>query len=70
MELSGKTAMISTKPRLPQNYYLFRIDHLFGKSSFKRGTEEFSFYIIGEMFMTNELFVDLVAASLVFIFIT
>ena len=26
------------------------------------------FYIIGEMFRTNELFVDLVAASYVFIF--
>ena len=40
MELSGKTAMIS------------------------------SLYIIGGMFRTNELFVDLVAASCVFIFIT
>ena len=43
VELSGKTAMISTKPRPPQNYYLFWIDHLVGKSSFKRG----------EIFRTN-----------------
>ena len=58
VELSGKTAMISTKLRPPQNYYLFWIDHLVGKSSFKRRTQVFSFYIIGEMFKTNELFVD------------
>ena len=70
MELSGKTAMISTKPRPPQNYYLFGIDHLVGKSSSKRGAEVFSFYIIGEIFRTNELFVDLMAASWVFTFIT
>ena len=44
VELSGKTAMISTKPRPPQNYSLFWIDHLVGKSSFKRRTEVFSFY--------------------------
>ena len=68
VELSGKTAIISTKPRPPENYYLFWIDHLVGKSSFKRGTEVFSFYIVGEMFRTNELFVDLVAASCVFDF--
>ena len=37
-ELSRKTAMISTKPRPPQNNYLFWTDHLVGKSSFKRGT--------------------------------
>ena len=61
-ELSGKTTTISTKPRLPQNCYLFWIDHhLVGKSSFKRRTEVFSFYIIGEMFRTNMLFVDSVA---------
>ena len=30
----------------------------------------FSLYIIGEMLRINELFVDLVAASCVFIFIT
>ena len=66
VELSGKSAIISTKPRSPQNY-LFWIDHLVGKSSFKRGTEVFSFYIIGEMITTNDLFVDLVAASCVFI---
>ena len=29
--------------------------HLVGKSPFKRRTEVFSFYIIGEMFGTNEL---------------
>ena len=68
VELSGKTAMISTKPRPSQSYYLSWIDHLVGKSSFKRETEVFSFYIIGEMFRANELFVDLVAASRVFIF--
>ena len=28
VELSGKTAMISTKPRPPQNYYLFWIEIL------------------------------------------
>ena len=51
VELSGKTALNSTKLRPPQkNYYLFWIDHLVGKSSFKRKTELFSFYIIGEMF--------------------
>ena len=61
-ELSGKTTTISTKPRLPQNCYLFWIDHhLVGKSSFKRRMEVFSFYIIGEMFRTNMLFVDSVA---------
>ena len=38
------------------------IDHLAGKSSFKRRTEVFSFYIIGEMFRTNELFVDSIAS--------
>ena len=70
VKLSGKTAMISTKPRPPQSCYLFWIDHLIGKSSFKRGTEVFSFYIIGEMFRKNELFVDFVAASCVLIFIT
>ena len=37
------------------NYYPFWIDHLVVKSSFKRGTEVFSFYIIGEMLRTNEL---------------
>ena len=58
MELSGKTAMISTKPRPPQNYYLFGIDYLVGWSSLKRRTLVFSFYIIGEMFKTNELSVD------------
>ena len=62
VELSGKTAMISTKSWPPQNYYLFWIDHhLVGKSSFKRRTEVFSFHIIGEMFRTNRLFVDSVA---------
>ena len=66
VELSGKTAMVSTKSRPPQNscqnYYLFWIDHHpVGKSSFKRRTEVFSFYIIGEMFRTNKLFVDSVA---------
>ena len=65
VELSGKTAMISTKPRPPQNYYLFWVDHRLGKLSFKRGTEVFSFYIIGEMFRTKELFVDLMATSCV-----
>ena len=58
LELSGKTALISTKPRPPQDYYLFWIDHLVGKSSLKHRTQVFSFYIIGEMFKTNELFVD------------
>ena len=53
VELSGKTAMISTKPRP-----VFWIDHLVGKSSIKRRTQVFSSYIIGEMFKTNELFVD------------
>ena len=38
VELSRKTAMISTKLWPPQNYNLFWIDHLAGKSSFKRGT--------------------------------
>ena len=66
VELSGKTAVISTKPRPPQNYSLFWIDHLVGKLSFKRRTEVFSFYIIGEMFRTNELFVDSVASQLYF----
>ena len=62
VKLSGKTAMISTKPRPPQNHYLFWIDHhLVGKSSFKRRTEVFSSYVIGEMFRTNRLFVDSVA---------
>ena len=62
VELSGKTSMISTKPRPPQNYYLFWIDHHFvGMSLFKRRTEVFSFYIIGEMFSTNFFFVDSVA---------
>ena len=42
-------------PEPPQNYYLFWIDHLVVKSSFKGRTEVFSFYIIGEMFGTNEL---------------
>ena len=50
--------MISTKPRPPQNYYLIGIDYLVGKSSLKRRTLVFSFYIIGEMFKTNELSVD------------
>ena len=31
------------------------IDHLVVKSSFKRRMEVFSFYIIGEVFRTNEL---------------
>ena len=53
VELSGKTAMISTKPRP-----VFWIDNLVGKSSIKRRTQVFSSYIIGEMFKTNELFVD------------
>ena len=70
VKLSGKTAMISAKPRPPQYYYLLWIDHLAEKSSFKRGTEVFSFYIVREMFRTNELFVDLGAARCVFIFIT
>ena len=62
VELSGKTALISTKPQPPQSCYLFWIDHhLVGKSSFKCRTEVFSFYIIGEMFKTNKLFVDSVA---------
>jgi len=40
----------------------FWIDHhLVGKLLFKRRTEVFSFYIIGEMFRTNKLFVDAVA---------
>ena len=34
------------------------MDHLVGKSSFKRRTQVFSFYIIDEMFKTNTLFVD------------
>ena len=51
VELSGKTAMISTKPRPLQNCYLFWTDHhLVGMSSFKRRTKVFSFYIIGELF--------------------
>ena len=58
MELSGKTAMTSTKQRPPPNYYLSRMDHLVGKSSFKRRTQVFSFYIIDEMFKKNTLFVD------------
>ena len=56
--VSLKTAMISTKPRPPQNYYLIGIDYLVGKLSLKRRTLVFSFYIIGEMFKTNELSVD------------
>ena len=43
VELSGKTAMISTKPRPPQNYYLFWIDHIVGKSSLKCRTQVFFF---------------------------
>ena len=35
--------------------------HLIGKSSFKRRTEVFSSYIIGEMFRPNKLFVNSVA---------
>ena len=62
MELSMKTAMVSTNPRPPQNYSLFWIDHLVVKSLFKRRTEVFSFYIIGELFRTNEFFVDSVAS--------
>ena len=62
VELSMKTAMVSTNPRQPQNYSLFWIDHLVVKSSFKRRTEVFSFYIIGELFRTNEFFVDSVAS--------
>ena len=42
-------------PGPPQNYYFFWIDHLVAMSSFKRRTEVFCFYIIGEMFRTNEL---------------
>ena len=42
-------------PASPENYYPFWIDHLVVKSSFKRRTEVFSFYIIGEMLRTNEL---------------
>ena len=45
-----------------KDYYLFWTDHLLvGKSSFKRRTKVFSFYIIGKMFRTNKLFVDSVA---------
>ena len=36
-------------------YYLFWIGQLIVKSSFKRRTEVFSFYIIEEMLRTNEL---------------
>ena len=55
MELSRETVMISAKRRPPQNYYLFLLES-------RRLSAE---HIIGEMFRTNELFVDLVAASYV-----
>ena len=48
--------MISTKRRPPQNYYLFLLES-------RRFSAE---HIIGEMFRTNKLFVDLVAATCVF----
>ena len=54
-------------PGFPKTIISFWLDHLVGKSSFKRGTEVFSFYIISEMFRTNELSADLVAASCVLI---
>ena len=54
---SSFTSLLASYKELsaPQNYYLFWIDHLVVKSSFKGRTEAFSFYIIGEMFRTNEL---------------
>ena len=53
--LASYTEVPAPPPGPPQNYNLFWIDHLVVKSSFKRRTEVFSFYIIGEMFRTNEL---------------
>ena len=53
--------MISTKPRPSQNYSLLNRLSCWKVVVFCR-TEEFSFYIIGEMFRTNGLFVDSVAS--------
>ena len=52
---SYKEVLPPPHPRSPQNYYLFWIVHLVVKYSFKRRTEVFSFYIIGEVFRANEL---------------
>ena len=55
--------------RPPQNYYLFWISHLVGKSSFKCRTEYFLPYVIGEMFRTNELFMNSVDLAFVYLFL-
>ena len=55
--------------RPPQNYYLFWISHLVGESSFKCRTEYFLSHVIGEMFRTNELFVDSVDLAFVYLFL-
>ena len=55
--------------RPPQNYYLFRISHLVGKSSFKCRTEYFLSYVTGGMFRANELFVDSVDLAFVYLFL-
>ena len=53
MELYGKAALNFNETAAAPKRLFFLIDHLVVKSLF---------YIIGEMFMTNELFVDSVAS--------